>query len=58
MTTGRQIAITFKMSTSFASNLDPLLSMITFGKNITIFLIVTFFECHMKKNGRFYKIKK
>ena len=53
MTTGNQIAITFKIS-----NLAPFLSMITFYKNVIIFSIRIFFGCHVTSNGGFFKIKK
>ena len=58
MTNGNQIAITFKISIHFASNLAPFLSMITFYKNAIIFLIGIFFGCHVTKNGGFFKVKK
>ena len=58
MTTGNQIAITFEVSIHFASNLAPFLLMVTFYKNVIIFLIGIFFGCHVTKNGRFFKIKK
>ena len=58
MATSNQIAITFKISIHFPSNVEPFLSVITFHKNVIIFLIGIFFGCHVTKNGRFFKIKK
>ena len=58
MTTGNQIAITFEVSIHFASNLAPFLLMVTFYKNVIIFLIGIFFGYHVTKNGGFFKIKK
>ena len=53
MTTGNQIAITFEVSIHFASNLAPFLLMVTFYKNVIIFLIGIFFGCNVNKNGGF-----
>ena len=44
MTTDNQMAIPFKISIHFASNLAPFLSMITFYKNVIIFLIGIFLD--------------
>ena len=59
MTTGYQIAVNFKIIYNpFCFKLGFFLSMITFCKNVIIFLIGIFFGCHVTKNGRFLKIKK
>ena len=44
MTTVNQIAITFKKSIHFASNLAPFLSMITLYKNVIIYLTGIFLD--------------
>ena len=57
MTTGNQIAITFEVSIHFASNLAPFLLMVTFYKNVIIFLIGIFFGCHVTKINYLLKEK-